>query len=230
MATESNNLESRVQQLHAEVTQILRSAERKTRRMTIMMLILIMVIAGYWSYIYQKVSLINADTVTQMAYQRTLDYVHTQQPEFANALKTRAPEVFNYAEAQLMQAPEAASAYLKRFALERTQFVLDSSEPAISKVITDALQRSRDAMIASGGDPKDPAQVERLIDKMAERVDAEIKTGFDKVYTDYDARAQEAVTYLNTLAEGKNLDRRQQHVRNVVVSFLAVAEKRKAGN
>lgn len=231
MATnETNSLENRVRLLHSEVRQIRDGAERKTRRMTILMAVLIIIIAGYWFYIYQQMSLVNAETVTQMAYQRTVEYVHTAQPEVAKALKARAPEVFDYAEAQLMHAPEALSGYLRQAALEKTQTVLDNSEPAISKVIVEALQRSRDAMIASGADPKDPVQIERTIDKMAERIDSEVKAGFDKVYADYNGKADEVVSYLNTLAEGKNLDPRQQHLRNVIVSFLAVAEKRKAGN
>lgn len=222
-----NNVDSRLRVLHHEVAETLAASERKTRWASLILILLLIVIGAYWGYLYQQVSLVNADTVAQIAYQRTLDSVRSSQPQISQALRERAPEIFDYAESQVLQAPAALSSYVRATALEKTQTVLDNAEPTITKVIDDALAQSHQAMIIAGADPKDPAQITRMIDSVANQIDSQIKADFDKVYAEYDARANEFVSYLNQMADGKNLDPRQQHLRNVIVSFLAVAEKRK---
>jgi hypothetical protein len=203
------------------------TTQRKTRWASTLMIVVLIVVACYWVYLYQQLSLVNADTVAQMAYQRTLDYARTSQPEISKSLRDRAPEVFDFAESQIMQAPAALSAYLRTSALEKTQVVLDNALPAFNKVIDDALLQSRQAMVAAGGNPKDPNQVAQMINNLATQLDAQVKAHYDDIYNEYDLRAAEFVRYLNQLADGKNLEPRQQHLRNIIVSFLAVAEKKK---
>jgi hypothetical protein len=233
MATDSNEnrdnaaLEQKLTALHAELQATLRQTNKRAGRIGMLMTLLVLIVAGYWSYIYIRTSDVNAESAADMVYLRAVDYVKASPPVLSKALRDRAPELFNYAETQLLQSPEIVAGQIRAAALKQTQIVLDQAEPRINQVIVDAIAHAKASSSAAGFDGKDPAQLDKLIDVITRQMQGDVKAALDQVYSQYDQRAQEAVAYLEKVAAGKDLDPRQQHLRQVIASFLAVAEKRK---
>ena len=231
MATDSNEnlaaLEQRLNTLRAELQENLRLMKKRAGRIGVLMTLLVLIVAGYWSYIYIRTSDINADVAADMAYRRTLAYVNSAPPVLSKALRDQAPAVFDYAEVQILAAPAKVAASIRDAAIRHTQFVLDQSEPRINQVLVDAIAHAKTATEQAGFDGKDPAQLDKITGVIADQIRTDVKKSLDQVYSEYVRQAQDAVTYLEKVAAGKDLDQRQQHLRQVIVSFLAVAEKRK---
>lgn len=233
MATDSNDnrelagVEQRLVTLHAELRENLRQMKKRAGRVGVMMTLLVLFIAGYWSYVYMRTSEVNAEAAADMAYVRTLEYVKSSPPVLSKALRDQAPGVFDYAEMQVLQAPAKVAASIRDAAIGHMQVVLDQAEPRINQVLVDAIGHAKTATENAGFDSKDPAQVDKLTDAIAEQIRTEVKKSLDQVYSEYVRQAQDAVATLEKVAAGKDLDQRQQHLRQVVISFLAVAEKRK---
>lgn len=233
MATDSNSnselasLEQRIKTLRAELQENLRQMKKRAGRTSLMMTLIVLVVAGYWTYIYGQASKVNADSAADMAYIRTVEYIKTAPPVVSKALRDQAPGIFDYAELQVLQAPAKVAASISDAAMKQTQIVLDQSEPRINQVLTDAVTQAKVATDKVGFDGKDPAQLVKITDVIAEQIRTDAKKALDQVYADYVRQAQDAVAYLEKVAAGKDLDQRQQHLRQVMISFLAVAEKRK---
>lgn len=234
MANETNenrapvSLEQQLSSLHADLQKTLRETRSRAARIGVLMTLLVLVIGAYWIYVYRTMSVINADVAADIVYRKTLEYANNAPPVLSKTLRQQAPALFDYAEGQILQSPALLSAYIRDAALQETQQVLDHSEPVINQVIADAVTHARTAVDQAGYDPKNPAHIEKMIDVIAQQIGTEMKKSLDKLYADYDVQAKDAIAYLNKVAAGQNLDQRQQHLRQVVISFLAVAEKRKA--
>lgn len=220
-------LDTRVKALHAELSQYLQETQRRSKRMGMLLTLLVIVVAGYLTFIYVKLADVNADTASQLAYQRTLDYVNAAPPVLIKALKDKAPEVFDMAEIKMLESPAMVAGYIRQTALAKTQFVLDQSEPRVNQVIIEAVAHAKAATEKAGFDGKDPKQFDALMAKMAEEIRTQLTGELDRINGQYEQQAATLLAYLDKLAAGKDLDDRQQHVRNVIVSFLAVAEKHK---
>ncbi len=231
MATESNEnlaaLEQRLNTLRAELHENLRLMKKRAGRVGVLMTLLVLIVAGYWSYIYVRTSDINADVAADLAYRSTLEYVNNAPPSVSKALRDQAPGVFDYAEVQILAAPAKVAASIRDSAIHHTQLVLDQAEPRINQVLVDAITHAKTATEKAGFDGKDPAQLDKITGVIADQIRTDVKTSLDQVYNEYVRQAQDAVAYLEKVAAGKDLDPRQQHLRQVIVSFLAVAEKRK---
>lgn len=232
MSTDENNeqvaLAARVASLETELKQYLLEIQKRSRRTGVVMVVLVVLVAAYGMFIYSRLPSVNADTAADMAYRRAVDFVQASPPVVAKALKDKAPEVFDFAEMKILQSPSVVVAYIRKNALDQTQFVLDQSEPKFTEVITTAIAHAKTATLNAGFDGKDPAQLDALMDKVAVEMRTRMATEFQQVNGQYEDRAQTMLSYMEQLAAGKNLDVRQQRVRNVIVSFLAVAEKHKA--
>ncbi len=223
----NNSAKSELMTLHADLKALLARTRAQTARTSILLVVLVLAIAGYWMYLYTQTAKINAESAADYAYLRTLEYVRAAPPTVSQALNDRAPEVYDYMEAQILAAPAAISDNIQQAAVQQTQHVLDQSTPRISQVISDAVAQAKAATGKAGFDGKDPAQLDKMIAVVTDKTRAGLSEGLEKLYGEYDLKAKEAVSYLETMAAGKNLDRRQQHLRDVIVSFLAVAEKQK---
>lgn len=220
-------LEARVKSLHAEMGDYLRASRARATRVGVVMTLLVLIVAGYLSYIYYKLEIVNAETTSQIAYAQTLQYIKDAQPKLSQTLKDKAPAVFDVAEAKLLQSPALVSDYIKRAALDKTQIVLTEAEPRISDVITLALAHAKDATLQAGFDGKDPKQLDAMMAKLTSEIRGQMAAELNRISGQYEQQGTALLTYLDQLGTGKNLDDRQQHVRSVIVSFLAVAEKRK---
>ena len=84
MATESNEnlaaLEQRLNTLRAELQDNLQLMKKRAGRIGVLMTLLVLIVAGYWSYIYIRTSDINADVAADLAYRHTLEYVNSAPP------------------------------------------------------------------------------------------------------------------------------------------------------
>ncbi len=223
----NNATKSELMILHADLKDALAKARAQTKRTSILLVLLVVAIGAYWVYLYNQTAKINAESAADYAYVRTLEYVRAAPPTVSQALNDRAPEIYDYLEAQILAAPAAISDNIQKAAAQQTQQVLDQSTPRFNQVITEAVGQARLATGKAGFDGKDPAQLDKMIAVVTNKTRAGLSEGLDTLYREYDLKAQEAVTYLETMAAGKNLDRRQQHLREVIISFLAVAEKQK---
>ena len=229
MTTENDNLndlEPRLASLHAELRESLERARSRARRTLVALILLVLIVTGYWGYIYSRLGALNADAVADLAYFKTLEYVNKSPELMSAALRDRAPDAFDYAEAQVLQVPTLVANRIHDVALAKTQTVLDLSEPRIQQVVDDAIAKAKASTTAAGFDGKDPVQMEKLIDTLVAKIHADVRNGMDKIYLDYDRKAQDVVDYLDKLAAGKGLNAREQHLREVLISFLALDAKR----
>lgn len=229
MSTDNTNMAKRLQSLRDELRQTLTQTRSRRRRLSFLLILLVLVIAGYWTYIYMRVTTIDANLVSDLAYIKTLEYVKQQQPAVSKALRDRAPEVFDYAETQILQSPAMLAPLLQKAALEKTQLVLDNAEPRITQVIDDGIAHAKASMNTVGIDAKDPKQVDKFINELTRQLYANVKEGLNKVYIDYDAKAIETINYLNKISAGKDINEREKHLRTVMISFLALDAKRNMG-
>jgi len=223
-----NDLERRLNSLHAELRESVDRARSRARRTLVVLILLVLVVCGYWAYIYHKAGELTAEKVTDLAYFKTLDYVKKSPEVMSAALRDRAPDAFDYAEAQFLQVPALVANRIQNVAMEKTQTVLDLSEPRIQQVVDDAIAKAKASTTAAGFDGKDPAQMEKLIDTLVAKIHADMRNGMDKIYLDYDRKAQDVVDYIDKLAAGKGLTVREQHLREVLIGFLALDAKRQA--
>jgi len=232
MTTQNENrelvaLQVRLATLQDELKQGLERAKRRARRNVMFTVALLLLVAGYWFYIYGQIAKINADFVAEWAYHRTVQVMSESRPAITQELKAKAPEVFDHLEALALQTPGIISNKIRDVGLEKTQAVLDHSEPVITKVVTDAVVQAKASTTAAGFDGKDPAQMDKMIDTLVAKLHTGVRDGIDKLYVDYDAKADEVVSYIDRLAAGKDLNQREQHLRQVIISFLAIDKKQK---
>lgn len=225
MSTNNTELAIRLQSLRDELNQTLTKTRSRRKRTSFILILLVLVIAGYWTYLYKQVTAIDANMVSDLAYVKTMEYVNQQQPVISQALRARAPEIFDYAETKILQAPTTLSDMLKKATLGKTQVVLDNFETQITQLLNDGVTHAKASIDATGLNVNDPKQVDKFIEDASHKLYGDIKVGLNKMYIDYDAKAAELVAYLDRLSAGKDLDVRETHIRNLVISLMSVAAK-----
>ena len=218
-------LAQRLNDLRVELQENLRQTRQRGRGVLITLLNLILAIGAYWAYIYQRISTIDADAVADLAYSRVLTFARQSPPLLSQALRNCAPDVFDFAEAELLRMPEVSASYIRDMALDKTRLILDDARPKIDQVISDAIANAKTHASIAGIDGKNPDQLDKFIDSLTRQIHEDARKEVDRIYVDYDAQAQGVVNYLNLLADGRKLDPRQQHLREVIISFLALSEK-----
>lgn len=230
MTTQDDNLivlQKKLAALEQELTLNVVRAERRARRNVILTFVLVLAVAGYWSYMYTQIAKVDANMVAEWAQHRTLQLAAESRPAVTQALKHRAPEVFDYLEARALETPAIISDKIRDIGLQQTQTVLDQSEPVITKVVVDGIEQAKASTKAAGFDGKDPAQMDKMIDTLVAQLHSGVKDGVDRLYAQYDLKAGEVTAYIDRLAAGRNLNPRERHLRAVIISFLAIDKKQR---
>ena len=158
-------------------------------------------------------------------YGKLQPYVDEAPEKLGAQLKDYAPKAFKYAEDQALQAPTIGAAYVRDALMAKTTEILDEAEPKITKAISDAISQVKESSNRAGFDGKDPAQVDKLVEQLVHQVGTDAQKTMDKVYSDYSQEADQLLKHLDQLADGNHLDALEEHHRQIIISFLALAQK-----
>ena len=198
-------LELHLSTLRAELQQTLQRTQTRRRNMFVGLIVLVLIMACYWTFIYTKLARIDSDYVADLAYGQVQSYVD-KTPEILNTqLREHAPDLYNYAQDRVLATPAMGIAYVRDTMLDQTKVILAEAQPQFDKAISDAIAQAK-ASPNGAFDSNDPAKVDKFIDALAAQIHTDAQKTMDKVYADYDRQAQVLVNHIETLAQGKNLD------------------------
>ncbi len=218
-------LEQRLKALRAELSDGLAKARSRRQWTAIGMILLIVFMVAYLTFIYNQLVKVDAQFMADIAFPHLQHYVDTSRDTLGKQLRDHAPDFFDYVEKSALAAPEMGSTYVRNAILDKTSEILDQAKPQINQAVDDAINQIKTNSQGKGLDAKDQAQLDALVDQMADQFNSDVTKAMDHVYDGYRQQADEILRHLDELAQGKNLDPLQAHQRETIIRFLALAQK-----
>lgn len=224
--TQSNlTAAQRLQQIQNEVAQWNASAKRRRTIGTIVLIILVVGTAAYLGFAYARFSDVRPAEVIALAEDQLQPVLNVSEEDLSKQFQSAAPSVIAKVESSVLEMP----AMIERRFYEHLDTQMDAQLPELEQQLSanfkESLKTAREHAIASGRNVDDPKKVQALMSEIAVLLRQEMQKVVENFHNDYASQASDLTHYLTLLAEGQNLDQRQQIQRDVLIHFFALMDK-----
>ena len=216
-------LELQMVQLRTALDQAVAAARTRNRISLTAAFIVIVLIVSYLSFAYYEISRMNADVAARFAQMQILEYLPAAGRQIENKLTNEAPDHVAMLEAKVRQLPTRVAVQIRSTTMSKLKDVMPKLESELSESIRTSLQVAH-AQLKEKAGPTGKVSAEQLTQEAAKIYGQELRKFVDKVYGQYANHAGFVTSHLSHLAEGKNLDEREQIQRQAMQYFLAMLE------
>jgi len=213
-------LEARLNSLRSELDTQIVAVQKRARLMTIVFALLFLFMCGYLTVAYNRIAAVDAKLVLSIVEKEAMAAVDDALSKQVAELKTSAPQHIKMVEDQLLQAPAQGSKFLQTVVVEKIAENLPKLESELNDKIGAAIVLAKLKAQEQGLDLKKPEDFKKFLDIVTANAFGEMTKVVDKVYGEYQNIAGRAGDYLDYLAVGEKLDKRQTLQRQLFISFL----------
>ena len=218
MSYNENNNET--SNFEAELDYAVASAKRKNFASLLFSLVIVGGL-GYWLFdAHKQITSFDATTAAQYATGTLQESLPDAARTIEQKLIEAGPQVATQLENQLMKLPDQLADDLVKYTDEELARVAPQIEDELYRSLTTALAQ---AQLNLPKAPTDEARFTQLVDVLADVYATESIKLVTDVRTKYNNSSADLYTYLDFLATGESLDRRQQYHRDMIETFLALA-------
>jgi hypothetical protein len=230
MSTDAQNLaqlEKRLAELKAELDRQRRSLSAKQKTIMIVLILLVAAIGGYLFFISKKLNeSLDADTLVSLAVEQVRPQIKGQISTLALQAKLKRTELI--ASASDFMRNKAPDLVFER-AMESLKGIygneLAKAETQINDAIDAGVITAKETLKERGIDLAKPDEFDKSAQKVAEIFAKESETKINDFYKKYTERSESFITILDRLGEGKDLNKRERHYRELITGVLAVLKK-----
>ncbi len=230
MSTDAQNLaqlEKRLAELKAELDRQRRSLSAKQNTVMVILILLVVGIAGYLWFITHKLDQhLDADTVVTLAVEQARPQIKAQISSLALQAKEKRTDVVSKASEFLRN--DAPNLVFDR-AMDSLQGLYSNellkAEKQINEVIDAGVITAKETLKERGVDLSKPEEFDKSAEKVAEIFAKESESRINDFYKKYTERSESFISILDRLGEGKGLNKREEHYRDLITGVLAVIKK-----
>jgi hypothetical protein len=226
-ASNLSQLEKRLAELKAELERQRRSLSVKQTTFTIIIVLLVVIVAGYLTVVNRMISAeLNADSLVQLAVNQAEPQIREQIGTLAVQAKENRHMLIGQASSFLKnQAPDMVfdMAMTSLQAIYAQQ--LADAEKQINDVIDAGVITAKETLKTRGVDLSNPEEFDKSAEQVAEIFAAESEARINDFYKKYSERSESFVAILDRLGEGKDLNAREAHYRELITSILAMLKR-----
>ena len=206
--------------LQADLESAITLAKRKNLTSLVLSLVIVAGL-GYWLFgAYKQITSFDATTAVQFASGELQAALPAAGRTIEQQLIAAGPEVATQLEHRLMQLPDQFADDLVKYTDEELARLTPQAEEELYQALKAALQQ---AQINLPPGSTDEQRFTALIDALADVYATRSAALVTEIRTKYANSSADLYTYLDFLATGKDLDRRQQFHRDMIETFLALA-------
>lgn len=216
-------LELQMVQLRTALDQAVAAARLRNRISLTAALLVIVLIISYLSFAYYEISRTDAEVAAQFAQVQIMDYLPAAGRQIEGKLTNEAPVHIDALEKKVRELPVLVAGQVRTTTVSKLKEVLPKLEEELSESIRTSLQVAHGQLKEKVG-PTGKVKAEQLIDEASKIYGQELQKFVDKVYAQYAQNAGYVTAHLGHLADGKDLDGREQIQRQAVQYFLAMLE------
>lgn len=218
-------LDQRLQALRSELDSTLKNARARLWTMRLVLAVLVLLTTGYLFYIYQELGKFDAQTVTDLAYMQIDPYIQ-QSPELVREeLRRRAPEIIGWGEKAVLDAPAVGAAYLRQVFNEAVRDAFSKAQPQVEQAIRESLVAIKAGADKAGYNLNDKADVDRMVADAAAEFARHAGESVEQFKTEFNHKSEFILAGMTELAENKDLTPLQERHREVLLAFMALAER-----
>ncbi len=180
---------------------------------------------GYWlTAAYAKFSVIDPD----FAAGYVMSEFEERLPQTSRAVERRlteaAPLLVAAAEKHVAALPDSLAAHIR----SRTDAELEKALPELEEELYTSLKTTlADVIDKKTADKDGAAQLRKLVATLADTYETEATRMIDTIHDRYTSVGADTLTYLDYLAEGKDLDKTEQMHREMLTTFLTIAARQR---
>jgi hypothetical protein len=207
---------SKLEALDAELT---RAVAKARWRSTVGLVVAVAVTLATGIYLliaYLRFGEVDPQFAVQYTQQQLVSYMPEAERALKQQLHDQEDELMDRGERRLRALPDQLAELVKSNLSKAIDEHMPDIEQQVYVVMKDEMGKDRTAQ--PGVDAE--KQFRAVMDDLAETVNKQVGV----VYRDYLLASGDPVLYLGELAEGKNLDRRQQLQRNMLQAFFVLAK------
>jgi hypothetical protein len=184
---------------------------------------------GYWLwYAHGRFSReATPETFAGAASVQLHDYMPTASVELEKQLKDRAPDMVEKGVDHLRAMPGQFANQLNSEVTQRMDEDMPKLEEALYEHLSTAVKKARATADQANPNGTDDQKFKAMLDALAVSYEQESSKLLTDTYDTYTSHAREIVAYLEHLADGKNLDRRDELHRDLVRSVLGLLAQHK---
>lgn len=218
-------LEAQLNSLRSELDSQIVLVQKRSRLMIIVFGILFIAMCGYLTFAYKEIAKFDAPMVLATLQKPALSAVDEALAAKINELKSDAPRNIQVIEGQILRAPSEISSYLQEVIVSKLSDNLPRLESELNDKIDAAIIAAKTKAQEQNLDLKKPEDFKKFLDMVTDQAFSEMQTVMDKLHAEYLAIAGKTVDYLDHLAAGENLSKREQHHRGLLITFMMVHQK-----
>lgn len=230
MSTETQNLaqlEKRLAELKAELERQRRALAVKQTAIFSIVALLVIVVAGYLFIVSRKLNdLLNAETLVQLAVEKVEPQIKTQISSLALQAKENRKILISQASDFIKnQAPDMIFDTALNSLSQLYSRQLEDAERQINEVIDAGVITAKETLKSRGVDLSKPEEFDKSAEKVAEVFAGESEARINDFYKKYTERSEAFTAILDRLGEGKGLNRREAHYRELITIVLATVKR-----
>jgi hypothetical protein len=219
-----SDINTHLKALENDIEQAIRSTRRRNA-VTVLLALISVGLIGYWLYYaHTKFSAVDPDFAADYAQAQLTDYLPQAGADLEVSLKSYAPQFIGEAENRLNAIPDRFADEMESEMKTQTEAAAPQIEDELSKSIKTAIEQASTS--AKGSD--DVARFKSMLDALSIVYRDESMHLVDQVHDMYAKQGSDILAYIQLLSANKNLDRRQQLHREMLQSFLLVAQQHSA--
>jgi hypothetical protein len=146
------------------------------------------------------------------------------------SLREQAPSVIKAGEDQLREVPNTFAAYLQNQLDQKLEAARPEAEAKLYEALKQSLDEADKHVAEVGGNTKnDEEKFKVLLDTLVSTYGTQTTKLLDDLHARYKGGATDILSHLDRLAEGKNLDAKEEAQRSMIRNFLVLAREYHAG-
>jgi hypothetical protein len=212
-------LNAKIQGLQAALQETVRRVRRRNMINMAIMAVLLVATAIYLGVAYSQFSTIDPNLAASYARARIEERLPEVSAQMRTELKAAAPGVIAMGEARLRQVPTLATQEVRNQALAALDRHLPEIEEQMTRLAREEIRKS----LSAHRNETNPDKRFALILSDLEKITAQ---HIEQAQLRYLDQGNEVLGYLETLAENRNLDARQQLQREMLRNFFVLMHER----
>jgi hypothetical protein len=213
-------LEMRLNNLRADLDAQIISVQKRSRFMVIIFGCLFIFMCIYLSFAYSKIAAFDAPNVMRLVENAVMEKMDAELKTQIATLKSDAPKHMQAIEDQIVDAPTQISRQLQTVVTERLAEHLPKLEAELNDKIAAAIVMAKTKAQEQNLDLKKPEDFKKFLDMVTQSAFSEMTKVVDKVHGEYLGIAGKSGDYLDHLAVGEGLDKRETLQRKLIITFL----------
>ena len=218
-------LEARLNSLRSELDAQIVGVQKRTRMLIVAFGILFIAMCFYLTFAFNKIAGFDAPMVMALVEAKALDKVDEALNAQIYDLKSAAPKHLKAVEDQILMAPHQMSAELQGIVVDKLAEHLPRLESELNDKIGAAIILAKTKAQEQKLDLSKPEDFKKFLDMATESVFGEMTKVVDRVHGEYSNIAGKAADYLDHIAGGEKLEKREQLHRGLFISFLMLHQK-----